>query len=350
MKSLVVEAAYVANRGAWLTGATGLGSLNAISDERLRIFGLDRTNAADQQLLTSRIDSPLAASRGFRPPYAGFPGAQTVAQSIRPYPQFSSSLNPMWAPLGNSWYDSLQVKATKTTSHGLDFTAAFTWSKELGTGQGVNDVFNRQNQKSLVSSSQPLIFVTAFNYEVPKLTTNHAIRHVVGGWTVGGLLRYASGTPIGVPNSQANLNSLVFQGTRMNRVPGEPLFLKDLNCHCIDPNKDFVLNPKAWADVPAGQWGFSAPYYDDYRQARVPNEQLSFGRLFRFKERLRFQIRAEFFNVFNRTVMPTPSSGNPLQTPTRNPVTNVPTAGFGRIDASSVSGQRNGQIVARVEW
>jgi hypothetical protein len=28
----------------------------------------------------------------------------------------------------------------------------------------------------------------------------------------------------------------------------------------------------------------------------------------------------------------------------------VPTSGFGRIDASSVSGQRNGQGVARVEW
>ena len=89
---------------------------------------------------------------------------------------------------------------------------------------------------------------------------------------------------------------------------------------------------------------------DDYRQARVPTEQFSFGRIFRLKERYRFQIRAEFFNAFNRIVMPTPSSGNPLQTATRNPATGVPTAGFGRIDASSVSGQRNGQFVARLEW
>jgi hypothetical protein len=349
-RNLVVEAAYVGNRGAWLTAATGLVSLNAISDERLRAFGLSRTNPADQQLLTSRIDSPVASARGFKPPYAGFPGAQTVAQSIRPYPQFSSGLSPMWAPLGNNWYDSLQMKATKNTSHGLEFTAAFTWSKELATGSGVNDVFNRQNQKSIVSISQPLIFVTAFNYEIPRITQYKIIRQVAGNWTFGGLLRYTSGLPIGAPGSQASLNSLVFQSTRMNRVPGEPLFLKDLNCHCIDPNKDFVLNPKAWADVPQGEWGFSAPYYNDYRQARIPNEQFSFGRLFRVKEILRFQIRAEFFNVFNRIVMPTPSSGNPLQTQQRNPLTGVPIAGFGRIDASTVSGQRNGQIVARLEW
>ena len=35
MQNLVVEAAYVGNRGAWLTGANGLVSLNAISDQRL---------------------------------------------------------------------------------------------------------------------------------------------------------------------------------------------------------------------------------------------------------------------------------------------------------------------------
>jgi Carboxypeptidase regulatory-like domain len=348
-KNLVLEAAYVGNRGAWLTGATGLVSLNAISDQRLAAFGLSRTNAADQQLLTSRIDSPLAASRGFKLPYASFPGGQTVAQSLRPYPQFSSSLTPMWAPLGNNWYDSLQVKGTKRYSHGLDFTAAFTWAKELATGQGVNDTFNRPNQKSLVSTSQPFLLSIGFNYEFQKMTDSKIVRNAIGGWTLGGVLRYTSGMPIPVPGSTSSLNSLVFQSTRMNRVSGQPLFVKDLNCHCIDPNKDFVLNPNAWADVPQGQWGFSAPYYNDYRYARQPSEQLSLGRIFRVAEKFRLQVRGEFFNVLNRVVMPNPSAGNPLQTQLRN-AAGVPTSGFGRIDASTVSGQRNGQIVARVEW
>jgi hypothetical protein len=255
----------------------------------------------------------------------------------------------MWAPLGNNWYDSLQVKGTKRYSHGLDFTAAFTWAKEIATGQGVNDVFNRANQKSIVSTSQPFLFSLGFNYELQKMTDSKIVRSAVGGWTLGGVLRYTSGMPIPVPGSTSSLNSLIFQSTRMNRVPGQPLFVKDLNCHCIDPNKDFVLNPSAWADVPQGQWGFSSPYYSDYRYARQPSEQLSLGRIFRMKEKYRLQIRGEFFNVFNRAVMPNPSAGNPLQTQTRN-AGGVPTSGFGRIDASTVSGQRNGQIVARVEW
>jgi len=255
----------------------------------------------------------------------------------------------MWAPLGNNWYDSLQMKATKRLSHGLDFTAAFTWSKELATGTGTNDVFNRRNQKSIVSTSQPLIFVLGFNYETPRFGSNNLIKTALGNWMLSGILRYASGMPIGVPGSQNNLSTHILQSTRMNRVPGEPLFLKDLNCHCIDPNKELVLNPKAWSDPAAGEWGYSAAYFDDFRFQRRPSEQLGIGRIFRIRELLSVEIRGEWFNAFNRTVMPNPGAGNPLQTPAFNGQ-GVPTAGFGRIDATTVTGQRNGQLVARLRW
>ncbi|MEP6963791.1 MAG: hypothetical protein ABI995_17075, partial [Acidobacteriota bacterium] len=263
MRNLSVEAAYVGNRSAWLIGATGLGSMNYFSEARLGAVGLDRTVAADRTLLASTVGSATAAARGFGLPYPGFPSASTVAQSLRLFPQFSGALTPMWAPLGNSWYGSLQMKVTQRYSRGLDFTAAFTWSREQATGTGVNDVFNRQNQKSIVGSSQPLIFVLGFNYETPRWGSNQIVRNVLGNWIVSGILRYSSGTPIGSPAAQNNLNTQILQSTRMNRVPGEPLYLKDLNCHCIDPNKELVLNPKAWADPAAGQWGTSAAFYND---------------------------------------------------------------------------------------
>ena len=41
----------------------------------------------------------------------------------------------------------------------------------------------------------------------------------------------------------------------MNRVDGEPLFLKDLNSGDVDPNAEFVLNPAAWADPAPGEFG-----------------------------------------------------------------------------------------------
>lgn len=348
-RNLVVEAAYVANRGVWLIGANGLGSLNFFSDDRLKAVGLDRSLAADRAILASNINSPAAVARGFRRPYPSFPANATVAQSLRPYPQFNGALQPTWAPLGNSWYDSLQAKVTKRYSHGLDFTAAFTWSKELATGTGANDILNRRNQKSIVSTSQPLIFVLGLNYETPRWGPNKFVKAVVGNWLASGILRYASGMPIPVPGSQNNLATHILQNTRMNRVPGEPLFLKDLNCHCIDPNKELVLNPKAWSDPAAGEWGVSAAFYDDFRYQRRPSEQIGIGRVFRLRELLSFEIRGEWFNAFNRVVMPNPNAANPLQTPAYNAL-GVPTAGYGRIDATTVSGQRNGQFVARLRW
>ncbi len=347
-KNLAIEGAYVGNRGAWFQ-VNSLVNLNATPPERLRSLGLDISNTADQALLRGRLDSPAAVSRGFnRLPYTGYSPGNTVAQSLRPFPQFGN-LAVAGAPLGNTWYDSLQVKVTKRYSRGLDLLGTFTWQKELTTDVPVNDVFNRKNQKAISNLSEPYILVLAFNYRTPAAGSRW-VRTLTGGWTLGGILRYASGLPIPVPVSQNQLASLLFQGTRMNRVPGEPLYLSGLNCQCFDPNKDFVLNPKAWSDVAQGQWGFSAPYYNDFRYQRRPDEQVTFGRVFRLREGWSFQLRAEFFNAFNRIYMNDPSAANPLQTQTRNAL-GVPTAGFGRIDTGSLVTQpRNGQIVARFQF
>jgi hypothetical protein len=352
VKDLVVEAAYVGNRAAWIIGATGLVNLNATPISILTAHGLSLSNPADIALLTSTLSSPTAASRGFGVPYAGYPTSQTVAQSLRPYPQFTGAINPMWAPLGNSWYDSLQAKVTKRLSYGLMGTAAFTYSDELATGQAINDVYNRPNQKSLVSSSQPFLFVVAFTYDlydwVPLVTSNKFADRVWKGWKLGGIMRYSSGLPIAVPSSLNNMNSLVFQSTRMNRVAGQPLFIKNLNCHCIDPTKGLVLNPKAWADVPNGQWGNSTPYYNDYRGQRLPSENLNLARIWR-REALSVEFRVEFYNVFNRLQLPGPSASNPLATTTYNSAGQL-TGGFGYINGSNVGGMRNGQAVIRVKF
>ncbi|MBI4874381.1 MAG: TonB-dependent receptor [Acidobacteria bacterium] len=357
-RNLSVEAAYVGNRGVWFK-ANSLVDYNATQEERLKAFGLDIHKAADRTLLTSRMDSPAVIAAGFKAPYAGFPMSSTLAQALRPYPQFGG-LGTLWAPLGNNWYDSLQVKVTKRLSHGLDFTVAYTWSKTLTTVEGhdgasvpLNDVFNRRNQKTLSYLDQPHAFVTGFTYEVPKFGANKVVSALARGWTLGGVLRYGSGYPIRVPASNNALGSLLQRGTFANRVPGEPLFLKDLNCHCIDPNKEFVLNPKAWSDPAPGEWGTSAVYYSDYRGQRRPSEQLSLGRIFRITERMRASVRAEFFNVFNRTYMVDPDSGN-FQATQSVAATGRVISGFGRINTGATTTQdfmpRSGQVVLRFQF
>jgi hypothetical protein len=349
--NLLVEAAYVGNRGAW-EQATNLININALTPQRLSSFGLDINNAADRTLLTSRLDSATAATRGFnKPPYSTFALSNTVAQSLRPFPQFGT-ISATHSPLGDNWYNALQAKATKRTSHGLTFTVSFAFSETLSTGGVVNDVFNRQTLRYLDANSQPFVLATAVQYQVPGFRGSPLAKAITTGWTLGAITRDASGLPILVPASTGNLSSLLFRGTYDNRVAGQSLFVKDLNCHCVDPTKDFVLNPKAWAEPAAGQFGGGALYYNDYRQQRQPDEQLSLARTFRIRERMNLQVRAEFFNALNRTRLVNPTSTNALATQTVN-AQGATVSGFGLINMGTRNLQQNprtGQLIARFEW
>jgi hypothetical protein len=370
-RDLAVEANYVGNVGVWWN-APGLIDVNALTPQAIAAAGLNINNPADVTLLASPLNSALAISRGFgKPPFAGFPTTLTVAQSLRPFPQFSS-ITPLYAPDGDTWYNALQAKATKRFSHGLQFTGLFTWSKQFstaaplntGTGTGtipVNDVFNRSQNRYISGYDQPFLFTLAASYTLPTLHTNKILSWGARDWQINTLLGYGSGLPILAPVAQNNLNTVLLRNTAGNeisyadRVPGVPLFTENLNCHCFDPNKNFVLNPAAWTEPGPGQWGTGAAYYSDYRQQRHPNENMALGRVFRIREHTTLNIRAEFSDIFNRAAMPVPTSTNAAATQVRN-AAGVPTAGFGFVataNTGAVSNQqlttsRQGSIVARI--
>ena len=83
-------------------------------------------------------------------------------------------------------------------------------------------------------------------------------------------------------------------------------------------------------------------YYKDFRAPRVPTENANIGRNFRFGKDARYNlfIRAEFVNIFNRTIMPAPSTSNPQNPVTKNNL-GIQTAGFGVINAYFTPGSAN---------
>jgi len=372
-RDLVVEASYVANRGVWWQ-APALLNLNAITPARLQSFGLNINNSTDLALLTDQMSNPAVIAHSFKAPYPGFPSTQLLAQALRPFPQFNGTIPVYWDPLGKSWYDSLQAKATKRLSHGLFFLATFAWAKSLdlgseigepnpGTTGGavVNDVFNRNQNKYLSIYDRPFDFVVSVDYTTPRISGNRMLSWIARDWTYGAALEYASGTPLQAPFAQSNLNNYLFQGQSFaNRVPGVPLYTVDLNCHCYDPNKTFVLNPAAWQDPAPGQWGASPAYFSDYRAQRRPRENMNFGRTWRIKERYSFNLRMEFTNIFNRSFW-----GDPSGTALTNaklqqvylPNGNTST-GFGRVNTTTPSAfnsaynlqPRQGVLVARFKF
>lgn len=363
-KDLLLEGAYIGNVGVWWSANTlSPWAANPVSEQKLASVGLDINNPADQRLLTSPVNSPLAISRGFGTlPFPQFPPGLTVAQTLRALPEYTG-LVQYFNPLGNTWYDALQAKVTKRLSKGLDFLVTYTWSKNLVLGAEdnnqysspvppiINNVFNRQNNKSLAGLDQPQVLSVAANYTTPRVLAGssslvlRAASWIARDWTYGAVLRYASGFPFPVPAATTNLSSLVFQTTRVDRVPGVPLFTRDLNCHCFDPSKTFVLNPAAWVNPPNGQFGTANAHYNDYREQRHPVESMSIGRNIRLKERANLLVRAEFTNIFNRTGLNVPTNTNAFATQTRN-AAGITTGGFGWINTAAIGGNNTAPAAA----
>jgi hypothetical protein len=376
MRDLGVELEYVGNRGIWWSSLGQL-NLNAIPQGRVNAAGLNLNNASDVALLSDALNNPAVIARGLGgTPYPGFPVTQTLAQALRPYPQYTT-INTLFDPLGDTWYQSLQAKATKRIAHGLSANSTFTWSKTLTVGSerdpnpastgnaSFNDVFNRPNNKYLSIYDIPLQFTLSLTYVTPKLNTNKALSWVARDWTYGVFLAYRSGLPLQVPTANNNLNNNLFQTTFANRVPGQPLFTQNLNCHCFDPNSAFVLNPNAWVDPAAGQFGTSAAYYSDYRKQRRPAENMNLGRTFRVTERVALNVRFELQNVFNRPVFNDPANTNAKAPQTRltsGAGAGNASSGFGYINTTTaiggagvagvvaVPGERTGLLVARVTF
>ena len=371
-KDMVVSLAYVGNRGIWWQ-APGLSNLNAINPATLAAKGINLNNPSDVALLSLPLSNPAVIARGFTKPYPTFPLTQTLAQSLRPFPQFTT-IPTYWDPLGDTSYDSMQLKVTKRLSHGLNFLSNFVWSKSMDTGTEigepnpgttggavVNDVFNRGIDHYLSAYDIPLAFNISLTYITPRLNTNKVLSWIARDWTYGAFLQYQSGMPILAPYANNNLGSTLFAGTPgffgytgtfADRVPGQPLFTTNLNCHCYDPNATFVLNPNAWTNPPGGQFGTSAAYYNDYRYQRRPVENMNVGRTWPIKERMSFNLRIEFDNVFNRGYWGNPANGNAQMTQTRLPNGNT-ASGFGYINTQALTAQagpRSGILVARFDF
>ena len=370
VNNLTVNVAYIDNRGVWLNSDGLTNSTNELTPAILsQKYHLDVTNASDFNLLTQPISSTAVAARGFTKPYATFPDGASLAQALRPFPQFSG-IGDYYEHNGNWWYDAFQVKVTKRLSNGLSGGLGYSWSKNLGTVAATNQpTFTTampvqdpsqpaKNAKSYENIDQPQMINFYFNYEVPRFSFSQSgwRRALLAGWTTDGIFHYQSGFPIQTPSSTSTLTSVTFgNGVWANRVPGQKLLLHSLNDHSVNPRTTFFLNPAAWANPAPGLYATSKPFYGDYRGPRYPSEQLGFGKVIPLSERVTFSLRADFFNVFNRWAYPNlQNTGNPFQTPQYGSDGSIAN-GFGYF-GDSISGAggnfapRSGEFVARIQF
>jgi len=409
LPNLLVEAAYVGNRGAWWTAplmdTQAYDMLNpatlatttpygATSGLNVAAVGNNPSGPANCPLggglLSLPANSPCVTYRypGLANPnnvYSGFPGTEPLLDALRPYPQWTGVPPFLGPPMGDTWYDSLQVKVTKRYSRGLTAQMAYTWSKALTNAANSNTSYftpgaviignplNTATIKQISGLDIPQALVISFSYTTPKNKFGgdnapaKAMQWLSRDWSIAGVLRYQSGALIASPPSANNLgNELGFGGnplngvavfgggnTRENPVAGQSCLAVNPNSK-FDPTKTLALNPNAFSDVGVGTFGVAAPYYENCRWQRQPAENLSLGRIFRVKEKYQLQIRMELNNPFNRVFYSAPSVVNnataaTFSNPFPNGAAGALSGGYGFVNTLTGEGTnpRNGQLVAR---
>jgi hypothetical protein len=314
-RDMSIEAAYVGNRGTRLIS----GFSKQLNQNDYNVLSLG-------DKLLQQINGPDdAAQLGITYPYAGFTG--TVAQALRPYPQFKGIIDPQ-ATVGESNYNALQVKATQRPVHGLNFLIAYTLSKNITTaddafgwgGFGVLGAVDTKNLKLERGLAVDTTFtngrgdhthnlVMAFGYELPF--ANHvqsdAMKQVVGGWRVSGILQYQSGAALPVsPYYPNNLADVIFNNEgRYDRMGSIPIRNSVSNPW---PGASFMFNPEAFKDPAPFTLGNAARTYGDLRGFPYYNEDISVTKMIRLSESKRLELRVDAFNLLNRSIFNNPST------------------------------------------
>jgi hypothetical protein len=349
VRNLVIDIGYVANKSTGLH-AGELQRINQLPPSVLSQFGSRLNNA-----VRSAAD---AAANGVRYPFPGFSG--TVGSALRPFPQVqgTQTVEVYGAPLGFSTYNSLQVVVNRQFSRGLSVYGNYVWSKYMANLQsslvsdnvsGSNrplDYYNLKLEKAVSQHDIPHMFKAFADYELPigrgkALASNsgRVANALAGGWSISAILNYFSGLPLGFTGS-APLSAQGWNGVtnRANIAPGN--LRADFNKSAFElsnlrsPNNTY-LNKSLFSDPPPLTLGTSAYRYTQARDFGTISEDFGLQKNNRIGEKFRFQLRAEFLNLFNRHRF-------------GGITTSVTNQNFGQV--TSVSGNRQIQLGARLDF
>jgi hypothetical protein len=347
-KNLLVEARYVGTSGKNLLVATALnqgfdlndpntpdhiferfnqayaaagspnGALNAGSTARDR--GLGRSFGF-LNTVTGQTDLNLSSSNGTfinfeaRVPVLGFNVPEALLLQSKGY----------------SNYHGGQFSLTKRFSQGLQFNAAYTFSKSIDVmssdpgstaGGGKPDVPNTgfiaqgdarniENNRALSDFDRTHRFSTNFVWEIPTGGMNNAF---VKGWSISGFFQAQSGTPFTVFASEPEVQS-VSHLTSVTRGSGGTYRLgfgrPNIVCTADEavstPSSSnvAVINPACFTS-PLG--GFGNLGRNTFRGPLQKRLDLSFAKTTKINEQMSFELGFDLFNVFNTVNFANPNS------------------------------------------
>ena len=171
---------------------------------------------------------------------------------------------------------------------------------------------------------------------------------LLGGWQVSAVYRFSHGIPFLFRSGQCTLVGQFRQSCWPGLKEGANPFLQDVNN--FDPGKGPLFDINAFEPLANfNQFGYtgSGVRVTNLRGPNFQNTDFTLIKNIRISERMRFQIRGEFFNAFNSHYFVNAGGFNiggnlPYDT-------NIASPNFGRW-TGSVSDPRTIQVGGRFEW
>jgi len=202
--------------------------------------------------------------------------------------------------IASSAYNSLQVSLDKRFAHGLQFTAAYTFSKsidEASSFEGILDPLPGANNYARSLFDARHRFVISYYWEVPVRKYGGFAGKLLNGWAVSGITTYQTGFPIRITSSSDNelMNSFDFE------LPGEPDQIAPFSWQKPQSNSNYYFNNSS-IFTETGVFGRvgNAPRTICCGPG-ISETDFSAIKSIPVNERTHFEFRAELFNVFNHT-------------------------------------------------
>src|ERR1700752_2121294 len=277
-------------------------------------------------------------------------------------------------------YNAMEIELRRRFSNGLQFQADYTWSKAMGNatdaqGNNQSDLVSRLTLRDLradyrrSTQDQTQRFVANGLYDLPfgkgrqYLSSNDALDRLVGGWTIGAIVTWATGVPWFVgsgrttfnnstTNNGAQLTGISFEEFKKNiglfKTPSGVFFVNpDLLNITVSPTTGkataSVLKPGLMAAPPVGKFGnfpvnaLNGPSYFNF--------DFSFTKGIRIRERVQFEIKGVGINILNHPnfIFATTAAGASTN------VINFDSPSFGRV-ISQRGGSRAMNIIGQIRF
>jgi hypothetical protein len=335
-------------------GATPAGSSVPLACNQCLNVDRDSTRTPYVAEWTFSIQRKIGSDISVEADYFGSKAVKLTSQIVDntaaypgPGPIASRQLFPQLAPyvLNNynempAWYDAATLQVSKRLSHGLQFQANYTYSKNI-------DLVDNISNAGL--GTQPTSNPTRFNFGLNKGPAGFDIRHVVVGnavwaipgktshaflnavisnWNLSGITTFHSGLPfmIFLPTDNENIGQVSGRYTEFPNLVGDPRAVNQTVARWF--NTQAFSTPAPYTRGNLGR--------NILRTDTQITTDLSLYKTWPFLESRSVELRGDFFNLFNHANFGYPG-------------TTLGTSQFGAI-ASTLNPGRQVQLAVKIHF